>query len=190
MRVLSVGSIVLLLSLAVAAQSPARSGAAKSADKPTGNLIQVMRGVLFNNANLIFDVQHVDPARAARVHSGEGATTTQSFASVYTGWQIVENAAVAIDESIDTMLKPGRSCQNGIPVPVGDPTYVKTAMGLRQVAHEILKAAQAKNRDRVMELSGDLSEACAACHVVYRDPEGPKGFGDNSIRCKVPAKKG
>jgi hypothetical protein len=89
-----------------------------------------------------------------------------------------------LDEEVDIMLKP-RMCANGIPAPVAEPLYRKTAEGLRTVARDILKAAQAKNRDRVIELAEPLADACAACHQVYRDPEGPKGFGDTSIRCKV-----
>jgi hypothetical protein len=90
-----------------------------------------------------------------------------------------------LDESVDLMLKP-RLCANGIPAPVGQADYRKTAEGLRLVARDILKAAQAKDRDKVIDLAGSLSEACAACHQIYRDPEGPKGFGDTSVRCKIP----
>ena len=82
------------------------------------------------------------------------------------------------------MLKP-RLCANGIPAPVNEPLYRKTAAGLRLVASDVLKAAQARDRDRVIELAEPLADACAACHQVYRDPEGSKGFGDTSIRCKV-----
>ena len=69
--------------------------------------------------------------------------------------------------------------------PVNEPQYRKTAEGLRVVAKDVLQAAQARNRDRVIELAEPLADACAACHQVYRDPEGPNGFGDTSIRCKV-----
>src|SRR5262249_21147582 len=110
---------------------------------------------------------------------------TANFSSVYSGWQVVENAAVMLHEAVDIILKP-RMCANGIPAPVDEALYKKTAEGLRTVAQDILKAAQAKNRDKGIELTEPLSEACAACHRVYRDPEGPKGFGDTSIRCKVP----
>ena len=78
-----------------------------------------------------------------------------------------------LDEAVDIMLKP-RMCANGIPVPVNKPLYRKTAGGLRTVAKDMLKAAQAKDRDRVIELAEPLADACAACHQVYRDPEGPR----------------
>jgi hypothetical protein len=155
--------------------------------KTLGSLIQVMRGSVFRDANVIFDVQQADPGAPVKPHnSREGDTTTSSFANVYTGWQVVENAAVMLDESVDIMLK-ARMCANGIPAPVGQADYRKSAEGLRSVARDILKAAQAKDRDKVIELAEPLADACAACHQIYRDPEGPKGFGDTSIRCKVPS---
>jgi hypothetical protein len=145
-----------------------------------------MRGVLFNNSNLIFDVQQVDPGAPIKPHPTEfGATQTSNFSNVYSGWQVIENAAVALDESVDTILKTGRTCQNGTPVPVGTADYRQTAMELRGTARRILRAAQTKDRDKVIELAGDLAEACAACHTIDRDPEGPKGFGDTTLRCKV-----
>jgi hypothetical protein len=155
--------------------------------KATGTLIQVMRGSVFRDANLIFDVQQTDPGAPPQPHNtGPGTTTTSNFSNIYTGWQVVENAAVMLDEAVDIMLKP-RMCANGIPAPVKEPVYRKTAEGLRTVANDVLKAARARNRDRVIELAEPLADACAACHQVYRDPEGPKGFGDTSIRCKIPA---
>jgi hypothetical protein len=153
--------------------------------KATGTLIQVMRGSVFRDANLIFDVQQTDPGAPQQPHNtGPGTSTTSNFSNVYAGWQVVENAAVMLDEAVDVMLKP-RLCANGIAVPVTAPTYRKTAEALRIVAKDVLKAAQAKDRDRVIELAEPLADACAACHQVYRDPEGPNGFGDTSIRCKV-----
>jgi hypothetical protein len=158
--------------------------------KSVGNLIQVMRGSVFRDANLIFDVQQIDPGAPVKPHNtGPGVTTSSNFSNVYTGWQVVENAAVMLDEAVDVMLKP-RLCANGIPAPVGEPLYRKTAEDLRVVARDVLKAAQARDRDRVIELAEPLADACAACHRVYRDPEGPKGFGDTSIRCKVPVASG
>lgn len=183
MRALAVGfSLATVVAVVATVQTPT-----SAQSKPVGNLIQIMRGSVFRDANLIFDVQSYDPGAPVKPLNETGSTTN-TFSNVYTGWQVVENAAVMLDEEVDVMLKP-RACQNGIPVPVTNPVYRKTAEGLRVVARNILSAAQAKNRDKVNELAGDLSDACAACHQVFRDPEGPKGFGDTSVRCKVPAAK-
>jgi hypothetical protein len=180
MRNLAVAS-----ALAVAVAAAAAETVTVAQTKAAGTLIQVMRGSVFRDANLIFDVQQTDPGAPQQPHNtGPGTSTTSNFSNVYAGWQVVENAAVMLDEAVDVMLKP-RMCANGIAAPVTAPTYRKTAEALRIVAKDVLKAAQAKDRDRVIELAEPLADACAACHQVYRDPEGPKGFGDTSIRCKV-----
>ena len=180
MRNLAVASALAIAAAAVAAET-----ATMAQTKATGTLIQVMRGSVFRDANLIFDVQQTDPGAPSQPHNtGPGTTTTSNFSNVYTGWQVVENAAVMLDEAVDVMLKP-RSCANGIAAPVTDVLYRKTAEGLRVVAKDVLEAAQARDRDRVIELAEPLADACAACHQVYRDPEGPKGFGDTSVRCQV-----
>jgi hypothetical protein len=182
MRALATGSILaIVVAATAAAQAPT-----SAQTKPVGSLIQVMRGSVFRDANIVFDVQQADPGEPVKPNnSGEGTSTTTRFSNVYSGWQVVENAAVMLDESVDLMMRP-RLCANGIPAPVGQADYRRSAEGLRTVARDILKAAQAKNRDQVIELAGALSEACASCHQIYRDPEGPKGFGDTSVRCKVP----
>ena len=178
-------NVVVASALAIAVAAAAAETVTLAQTKATGTLIQVMRGSVFRDANLIFDVQQTDPGAPQQPHNtGPGTSTTSNFSNVYTGWQVVENAAVMLDEAVDVMLKP-RMCANGIAVPVNDPIYKKTAAGLRVVARDVLEAARAKNRDRVVELAEPLADACAACHQVYRDPEGPKGFGDTSIRCKV-----
>jgi hypothetical protein len=179
-------ALVIGAQLAIVVGLAATHASLSAESRPIGNLIQVMRGSVFRDANLIFDVQQVDPGAPVQPHNtGPGTTTSSNFSNIYTGWQVVENAAVMLDEAVDVMLKP-RSCANGIPAPVDEPHYRKTAEGLRTVARDVLKAAQARNRDRVIELAEPLADACAACHQVYRDPEGPTGFGDTSIRCKVP----
>jgi cytochrome c553 len=54
--------------------------------------------------------------------------------------------------------------------------------GLRDAGRAALKAAQSKNLDAMVEVSGTVADACAACHEVYRDI-GPAGGPE---RCTVP----
>lgn len=57
--------------------------------------------------------------------------TFGTFANVYTGWQVVENAAIALNQSADLIVKPGRLCSNGRPAPVNRANYRKFAQVLR-----------------------------------------------------------
>lgn len=178
MRVLTVVFGLAFLTSVVTAQAPApaapaRPAARPAAAKPTGDLAQLMRGVLFPNSNVIFDAQSNDPG-APKKPSAAGGGATATFASVYSGWQMVEGAAVALAESADLILKPGRLCSNGKPAPVGRADYIKFAQGLREAGIATLAAAKEKSQDKVIEVTDKVADACANCHEVYRD-KGPAG---------------
>jgi hypothetical protein len=180
MRVLGVSFAVLFWVAAAAAQAPGAKPAAPAptakpaaqapaarpaASAPVGTLLQVMRGILFHSSNLIFATQSDDPADPKQPLDASFGT----YAKVYTGWTVVENAAIALAESADLLLKPGRLCSNGRPVPLDRADYRKFVLGLRAAGQAALKAAQSKNMDNMVEVSGTVSEACENCHAVYRD---------------------
>jgi hypothetical protein len=149
------------------ASSPTRSPAAY------GTLAQVMRGIPFPNSNIIFDTQTKDPAaRATAVDKSSTAAAggaTGVYSSVYPGWQQVENSAIALAETANLILIAGRKCENGLPVPLEQDDYRKAAQGLADAGLAAYKAAQSKNLEAMVELSGTISDACAACHEKYRD---------------------
>ena len=158
MRVLSVVFALLFLAAVATAQAPSA--------QPVGTLAQVMRGILFPNSNLLFDVQSRDPA-APPAAAGDG-TITSTFAGIYTGWQVVENASVALAEVRHLITMPGRLCENGRPVPAQEADFVKYAEELGEAGRAALKIAQSKDRDAMIEITNQIAGACENCHVVYR----------------------
>ena len=176
-----IGSLVMAVALAAAGCSAPSSGpagapaapaaAAGPATKPHGNLAQLMRGIPFPASNLIFDTQTSDPGKAKEAG---GAGATSQFSGVYGGWQAVENAAITLSETANLMMIPGRLCENGRPVPLDQPEYQKAAQGLIDAGEATLKAAQSKNLDAMVEVSGTVADACAACHEKYRDKDNNK----------------
>ena len=180
MRLLATGAAIALASAAVSAvvavQPP--KTAARPAVKPTGTLAQIMRGIYFPNANLIFDVQQRDPA-APKQKSDTGGTATDTYSNAYTGWEVVENAAVALTDGVDLLLAPGRLCQNGKPVPSQQADFKKFAGEMRKAGLQVLRAARTKNQEKTSDATNDLADACASCHSVYRD----KGPADSPARC-------
>ena len=193
MRVLSVGFGLLFLTAVTAAQAPPAKAPAKAepkaaparsstSSKPIGTLAQVMRGLFFPNSNLIFDVQQTDPAAPKKKAEAVGGGATSDFSSIYTGWEVVENAAIIISESVDLILKSGRLCDNGKPAPVARADFQKFAQGLRTAAQKSLAAAKTKSQEKVADSANDLADACLMCHEVYRD----KGDAKSPLRCVAP----
>jgi hypothetical protein len=144
-----------------------------------------MRGIYFPNANLLFDVQQKDPGAPPRVVEGQQGSITEQFSSIYTGWQVQENAAVVLAEAVDLLLVPGRACQNGKAVPIEREDYKKAVVGMREAALVALEAARSKNLEKAIAATDTVAEACATCHEVYRDV----GEADSPLRCTPPASK-
>jgi mono/diheme cytochrome c family protein len=150
-----------------AAASPARTY------PPAGTLAQLMRSVFFPNSNLIFTVQTRDPAvplpPPPPTAQGVGTSVFEWGMGIYTGWPVVENAAAAIADASPLMLTPGLRCENGALAPVNDPDWIRFTEETIAVAKRTLRLAQTRNQDAVSEITGDLSDSCAACHQAYRD---------------------
>jgi hypothetical protein len=171
MRLFTVICALFVLGIASAAQAPGakpkpvQQGA--SAAKPVGTLAQVMRGIFFPNSNILFDVQSNDPANFGKKTEGAGATS--SFSGIYTGWQVVENAAIALEEGARLLEVRGRLCENGRPVPIDQPDWAPFVADLRKASMTMLKAAQSRNREASSEATNDVAGACENCHTKYRD---------------------
>jgi mono/diheme cytochrome c family protein len=156
---------------------------------PAGNLNQVMRGILFPSSNLIFTVQTHDPAAPAPKRpaneSNEAFSTFEWGQGIYKGWEIVDYAAIAIAESAPLLLEPGRRCENGRPVPVTDPDWIKFTLELAETGRAAYKAAQTRNQEVVSDYTEQIANACLHCHQVYRDKRS-RNAGDltnQSARC-------
>ena len=175
MRFLTFVFSLLLVAVAGAqppAPRPSPQSAAPASGKPEGSLAELMRAIMFPNSNIIFDVQTNDPGVEKKLGpAGGGALAT--FANMYTGWDVVQQAAIALAEAPDLITKPGRLCSNGQPVPLGREDFPRWAQELREVARSVLQAAREKNQEKVTQLTDNLIEACLNCHVQYRnDPAG------------------
>ena len=160
---------------------------------PLGNMAQLMRGIFFPNSNLIFTVQTHDPAAPAPPPSTDNPDRGFSWidwgAGIYGGWQLVDNAAIALADASPLMLTPGMRCENGREAPVTDPDWIKFTEQLIAVARKTYQISQTRNQEAVSDATGDLSDACAACHQAYRDvraggrPFDPNDPSNKANRC-------
>ena len=158
---------------------------------PAGNLAQLMRGVLFPSSNLIFNVQSHNPDDIKTAANGTGGGGGFSWvdwgAGIYKPWELVDYAAVALAESAPLMLTPGRRCENGKPVPVDQPDWIKFTEELAAAGRAAYKASQTRNQEVVSDATNDIADSCLHCHEVYRDrPARGAGPGSKANRCTIP----
>jgi mono/diheme cytochrome c family protein len=155
---------------------PARPAPAVAGSIPSlpaaGNVGQVMRGILFPSANIVFTVQSIDPgAKRPEVKDGapDGGFDWFSWGnSVYSGWDVVDYASIAVAESASLMLTPGRKCENGRAVPLSDPDWIKFTNELLDAGKASYKASQSRNQEAVSKSTDQLNASCNNCHRVYR----------------------
>jgi len=158
------------------APAPPRTGAALagSSARPPGNMAQVMRGILFPSSNLLFNVQNQDPGE--QKVGWQPGTTSFSWvdwgAGIYSGWELVDYASIALAESAPLLLTPGRRCENGKPVPVERADWIQFTEELAEAGRAAYRASQSRNRDAVSEVTNQIADACLHCHEVYRDKPG------------------
>lgn len=76
-------------------------------------------------------------------------------------WTAVRNAAVLLAESGNLLMMPPRA-QAG-------PEWMRAARALVDTSEAAMRAADARDRDRLFEIGGDINDACMSCHYHY-DP--------------------
>jgi hypothetical protein len=157
----------------------------------TGNLLQLMRGVYLPTANMIFNVQTHDPAKKSVSVPTGSIDWVQWGGSLYSGWEDVDYAAAVLSEVTPLLLVPGRVCQNGTPVPVERSDWVRYTQDMLHAARAAYEAAKTRDQEKVSEATNELSDACQACHRVYRDRRGPGGAwpedpANATWRCAIP----
>jgi hypothetical protein len=180
-----------LLVVAVAGgctESPTGDSAERSSNGPPANVQpappvmtvnQLMRGILFPLGNTVFFAQSEDPDALAR--DPMPSASTNPLTGLFGGWEAVENSALALAESADLLMIPGRACSNGEVVDVAGADWIRFVDDYRDKSVAAYEAALTKDQDALVDASGYLSEACLACHRVYR--RGEPGSGDMTQRC-------
>jgi hypothetical protein len=163
--------ILTICVLSLMAQTASRQAGA-TAMQADANLNQLMQGVLYPPANVVFSAQTDDPGGAKPVPGTDPSMATDPLLSTFGGWKAVENAALALTESANLLLVPGRSCANGVPAPISDPDWSRFVQQLRDAGRKAYEAALARDQDRMVEIAETLSAACAGCHRKWRETRG------------------
>lgn len=105
----------------------------------------------------------VDPA--ADVIWGSVGTTVSAEGTLETApktdaeWAVVRNAAYVIAESGNLLMMGSHAKDDG--------EWIKQSQALIDVGIRAIKAAEAKDKDAVFEVGGDIYTACSNCHQKY-----------------------
>lgn len=173
-KVLLFASILFIAAIGITAGAQTRGGRAAGAGaapaaarRPAADMNQLMRAVMFLNSNVIFAAQGDDPGAVKQ--DADPSTSVNPLSSVYGGWQAVENSGLALADSADLLLTPGRVCSNGKPVPVQNADWKMFAQEMRDAGVAAAAAARAKNQDQIVDVSDKVTTSCSNCHQVYRD---------------------
>jgi hypothetical protein len=171
-------ALTLSLVLAVCGLSLTAQAPSTDAVPPPADLNQLMRGVLYPAANVVFSAQADNPGEIKFIPGHDPNMSTDPLTSSFGGWQAVENAALALAESTALLSISGRRCSNGVAVPTKDAAWVAFVQQVRDAGLMAYKTAQAKDQDKMIETAEALDKSCSGCHRRFRDRKAPEN------RCK------
>jgi S-disulfanyl-L-cysteine oxidoreductase SoxD len=149
---------------------------------PMGNLAELMRAIAFYNSNIVFNLQVKSPADFPKKSMPVPYDAIEWGYTIYQGWLLVDQAAVALTETAPLLLTPGRRCQNGLPVPLDRADWKPYVEDVVRVGTKIYAASKARNYEALKPLSDELNTTCLNCHKVYRDNGGSEGSGTSRCR--------
>ena len=133
------------------AATPASAAAAPVETAPVATIKQIMVGI-------------TNPA-AYVVYEAVGTKTTSKGIEEIApqtdeDWQKVGSAGAAIVESGNLMLMGSR------PIDKGD--WVKMTRDMMEQGKKAMAAAQAKDKDKIVDAGGELNTSCDNCHARYQ----------------------
>jgi hypothetical protein len=76
-------------------------------------------------------------------------------------WTAVRNAAITLTESGNLLMMVPRAKDGG--------EWMKRAQEMIDTGEAAMRAAEARNPERLFTIGGDVYEACSSCHRLYLD---------------------
>jgi len=120
--------------------------------KPLADNKLLMQAMIDPNADLVWDAVKTIDTKAG---------TEEIRPRNEEAWTAVRNAAVTLAESGNLLMMVPRAKNGG--------EWMTLAQQMIASSEEAIKAASAKNADRLFTVGGDIYESCSACHQKYMD---------------------
>jgi hypothetical protein len=140
----------LMLTLASIPALSACGGPAPPPFKPIADTKLLMQSVVDPNADFVWDA-----VKTIETKEGTQEIRPKSDAE----WIAVRNAAVAVAESGNLLMMVPRAKNGG--------EWMQLAQDMINTGQEAIKAAEAKNADKLFTVGGDIYESCSNCHKKY-----------------------
>ena len=141
-----------LLTLVSAVVVSACGGPAPPPFKPVSDNKLLMQSVVDPNADLIWDA-----VKIIMTKDGDQDIRPKTDAE----WIAVRNAAVAVAESGNLLMMVPRAKNGG--------EWMTLAQDMIRTGEEAMRAAEAKNAEKLFTVGGDLYDSCSNCHRKYLD---------------------
>ncbi len=142
----------MLLTLFGAAVSSACGGPAPPPFKPVVDTKLLMQSVVDPNADIIWEA-------VKTIDSSDG--TEQIRPKTDADWAAVRNAAVTVAESGNLLMMVPRAKDGG--------EWMQRAQEMISAGEEAMRAAEAKNAEKLFTVGGDIYDSCSNCHRQYLD---------------------
>jgi hypothetical protein len=127
-------------------------GPASPPFKPVVDTKLLMQAVVDPNADAIWDaVKSID--------TKEGSEEIRPKNEEQ--WTAVRNAAITVAEAGNLLMLVPRAKDGG--------EWMKRAQDMVNTGEEAIRAAEAKNADRLFTVGGDIYESCSNCHRQYME---------------------
>lgn len=119
--------------------------------KPVADVKQLMQSVVDPAADVIWGSVYT-------IVSKEG--TVETAPKTDEEWALVRNGAYVLTESGNLLMMGSRAKDTG--------EWMLQSQALIDVGMRAVKAAEAKDKDKVFEVGGDIYGVCSSCHEKYQ----------------------
>jgi len=109
--------------------------------QPVGTTLQLMKAIVIPSSDVIFKISSEAPKDDKE-------------------WAVVQNNALMLAESGNLLMMAGRTKDNG--------EWMKDSRALVDAGTAAFKAANAKDVNKLGDISDDILTACETCHTKYK----------------------
>jgi hypothetical protein len=141
-----------MFTLAGTLAAAACGGPALPPFKPVADTKLLMQSVVDPNADIVWDA-------VKTIETKEG--TQEIRPKNDEEWTAVRNAAIAVAESGNLLMMVPRAKNSG--------EWMQLAQDMINTGQEAIKAAEARNADKLFTVGGDIYDSCSNCHRKYLD---------------------